>query len=390
MKSNYKIEILVLIFITVLFFILGCSEPDSPAGEEWISLGLKGKSVTSIKITKSFVYACASYSGLFRKPISSINDDWEYLGLEHHTLINGIDTTKGVNGPNTIGVIDAIINPNNENEILAGIITLKPNIPGIYKTTNGGINWFEADSGYGFNVPWWYIADSGRYTSVQVLFNPANQFDLVFAGDCWNDGIYRSTNSGLIWEVMEMPTLNDFSQVNSYFQDPINSNVIYAGGSSSPQDASVIRPAWLMKSEDYGESWHTLLPALPDNIYFNCVVHDICVTTNPHAIYLGMRGFVLGSIDDGKTWKKLFIDPDHPGGTFSVEASPKKETHLVAGNGEIFIESFDAGSTWVKLKTPVNGRIGGLKWDYNTDNLYVISSDSSGIYILPNASSTRF
>ena len=390
-SENNLLRILILIVLSLIFN--SCSGPNSPVNENWISLGLNGELITNIKTTQSYVYACASYSGLFRHPISSLSNNWEYIGLEHHTLINGIftDTLKGVSGPNTVGVADVVINPNNENEMIAGIITLIPNVPGIYKTTDGGKNWFEADSGYGF-IPYWLPDDSGRFNpwkSAQVLFNPADQFNVIFAGDVWNDGIYRSTNSGLTWEAIIKPSLNAFSQVNAFSQDPFDPNVIYVGGSSSSPDASVMRPAWCMRLNDLGETWNILLPTLSD-LYFNSGVFDICITTNPQAIYLGMKGFILGSNDDGKTWTKLFTDLDHPANIFSIEASPEDERHLVAGNGYIFLESIDAGNTWVRLKAPANERVGGLRWDKLTDNLYVNSGDSSGIYVLPNASSIRF
>jgi hypothetical protein len=389
-SENNLLRILILIVLSLIFN--SCSGPNSPVNENWISLGLNGELITNIKTTQSYVYACASYSGLFRHPISSLSNNWEYIGLEHHTLVNGIliDTLKGVSGPNTVGVADVVINPNNENEMIAGIITLKPDVPGIYKTTDGGKNWFEADSGYGF-IPYWLPDDSGRFNpwkSAHVLFNPADQFNVIFAGDVWNDGIYRSTNSGLTWEAVIKPSLNAFSQVNAFSQDPFDPNVIYVGGSSSSPDASVMRPAWCMRLNDLGETWNILLPTLSD-LYFNSGVFDICITTNPQAIYLGMKGFILGSNDDGKTWTKLFTDLDHPANIFSIEASPEDERHLVAGNGYIFLESIDAGNTWVKLKELANGRVTGLCWDKQSDNLYVICGDSC-IYVLPNASSIRF
>ena len=383
--------ILSLLFLTLLF--CGCTEPNSPTDGAWISLGPQGKQVVKIKTSPSYIYACAGRDGLYRLSKSSLTGSWEYIGLTDTTLINGIftDTLKGVRGPNTNGVADVVINPNNENEILAGILTLKPNIPGIYKTTNGGKNWFEADSGYGF-IPYWLPDDSGNYspwTSAWVLFNPANQFDVIFAGDASNDGIYKSTNSGLTWQAVIKPAVNDHSQVNTFSQDPINPNIIYAGGSSSPSDVTLLRPAWFMKSSDNGDTWQTILPALPDNIYFDSDVIDICITANPQAIYLGMRGFVLGSKDEGKTWTKLITDTDYIGNTFSVESSPKNEKHIVAADGQIFLESPDAGNTWTKLKAPANGSVRKLNWDKSTDNLYCISIDDGGVYVLPNASSLQ-
>ena len=179
-------------------------------------------------------------------------------------------------------------------------------------------------------------------------------------------------------------------QVNTFARDPIDPNIIYVGGSSNSPDASVLRPAWFIKSTNGVEGiWETLLPVQTEHVYFNNVVDDICITTNPKAIYLGMGGFVLGSKDEGKTWATLITDPDHSGEIFSIESSPKDEKHLVAGNGQIFLESLDAGKTWIRLRKPANGMVWNLNWDKQTDNLYVATIDHSGVYVLPNASSVR-
>jgi hypothetical protein len=247
-------------------FISGCEDNSinpSKGNRSWIFLGLVGKQVVKIKTSPSYVYACTGLNGLYRIAKSSYDGQWEYIGLNGTALINGIDTTKGVNSPNTEGVMDVVINPNNENELLAAILVYKPNIPGIYKTTNGGRTWFEADSGYGFEMPWWWpghVVDSGKISSAMVLFNPANQFDVIFAGHSEAGIVYRTTNSGLTWEQVFGFALNTFSSVESFSQDPVQSNTIFAGGSTSGPMANTVEPTWFSMSTDGGVNWTLLLP----------------------------------------------------------------------------------------------------------------------------------
>lgn len=188
--------------LLALLFLLGCNDMSVNPGDDgrWIYLGLKGKDIIKLKITSSYINACAGLDGLFRHSKFSLADSWEYIGLGDTTLINGIDTTKGCRYPKTQGVTDVVINPHNEDELLASILTPEPNVPGIYKSTNGGKTWFESDSGYGFDMPWWwYPADSGRIRGAMVLFNPANQFNIIFAGHSDAGVVYRTTNSGVTW-----------------------------------------------------------------------------------------------------------------------------------------------------------------------------------------------
>ena len=376
-RSSVALTVIELMSFSVISGGSGCSSPsDSPAESgRWVSLGLAGKNIYRIKTTRSNVYACALQDGLYRMPVSSGEGNWETLGLANSS--GDIE-----------GITDVVVSPANENELIASRQVHKSNLPGIFKSIDGGVTWVEADSGFGFQVPWWYPADSGRYTSGQVLFNLAGQFDLIYAGGSYDDGIYRSTNSGLSWQEVVHPNLLTFSHVSSIAEGPTNTIVIYVGGKSSSDGASSMRPAWLIKSTAAADSaWETVLPTMTDQVYFANVVGNICICDDPRAIYLGMRGFVLGSGDEGKTWTKLLVDGNHESNVFTVVVSPKNGRHLVAANGAGFFESLDGGSTWHGVDAPASGMVGRLHWDKNTDNLYAVHGDRGGVYVLPNASS---
>ncbi|HEY9167032.1 MAG TPA: hypothetical protein VIS48_12820 [Candidatus Kryptonia bacterium] len=324
----------------------------------------------NIRTSSSYVYVCASNDGLYRQLKSSLTDNWEYVGLRDSSL-------------NTEGVFDVLVH--NENEILAAIVNLKTNLPGIVRSTNLGRTWMKSDSGFGFSMPYVIPADSGKYSSCETLFGLSDQPETVFAAGTEDDGIYRSTNFGLVWQVMSLPTLNDYAHMICYAQDPLDLNVIYAGGNSSASGASVIVPAMLLKSTDRGSPlWIPMLDI--SHVYYDNAVYTIALTAQPERIYLGMRGFVLSSNDAGTTWNKLAYSEDVDN-LLTVVADPVHGTHLLYSSVNTFYESLDTGRTWTKLTHPGSGMVEIVTWDKQTDNLYVSVKNKGGVFVLPKASS---
>ncbi|HLP16204.1 MAG TPA: hypothetical protein VK470_08105 [Bacteroidota bacterium] len=375
-------------FLAILLVLnSGCKDKrvnSSIDNATWKSLGLAGKRITQIKTSPNYIYACTEFDGIYRHSKYADDQLWEYIGLNVNSLINGTDTVKGMIVHHTQGVSDVIINPNNENELIASILVFKPGIPGIYKTINGGRSWSEADSGFGFETPWWWpghIVDTGRVCGARVLFNPADQFSNIFAGHLDAGIAYRSSNSGDSWIPVINYPVNVFSSVCSFGQDPANPNTIFAGGQSSNGIASTLIPAWLWKSTDGGKQWKMVIPP---PVYLNeNGVFSICVTNSPHVIYLGMRGFIYGSLDDGLSWQTMVL-ADHPEEVFIIVANPFDCRHIVGATGSMLVETKDAGRTWIKLKIPdeFKGIIDRLYWDKQTGNLYVAAGDSEGVFVL--------
>jgi hypothetical protein len=214
--------------------------------------------------------------------------------------------------------------------------------------------------------------DSCKDRSASVLFNSANQFDTIFAGCSSSGSIFRSTNSALSWQIVLHRTPLDFGRnINSFAQDPLYPNIIWAGGSSG----SLSRDINLFFTTDGGEHWEKVFtkPTIVDN-----GVGNICITAYPHVMYLGMRGFVIRSSADSGTWSICLSKPEN---SLYVTADPWNEKHIIAGGVLTFVESFDSGITWDPLSFPDSSNIvWGMAWDNETDNLYAINTN--GVYVL--------
>lgn len=116
---------------------------------------------------------------------------------------------------------------------------------GVYKTTDGGINW--SPTGLTFQ-----LTNGDASLIKKIIVNPGNTSELVA---CGVSGMYRSTNSGATWT----------KKLDSLFwdmvQDPVNPNVLYAA-TGWVASANIGNSA-IYKSTDFGNTWSMLNTGMP-------------------------------------------------------------------------------------------------------------------------------
>jgi len=116
---------------------------------------------------------------------------------------------------------------------------------GVYKTTDGGINW--AATGLTFQ-----LTNGDESLIKKIVINPANTSQLVA---CGVNGLYRSTDGGTSW----------IKKLDSLFwdmvQDPANPNILYAA--TGWVAAANIGTAGIYKSTDFGNTWTMLNTGMP-------------------------------------------------------------------------------------------------------------------------------
>ncbi|MEM3872549.1 MAG: hypothetical protein QXE05_08320, partial [Nitrososphaeria archaeon] len=214
--------------------------------------------------------------------------------------------TRGIDG----GVITAIaVNPKNPNIVYAG----GSRGVGIYKSIDGGNNWFKP-----YDFDYFYEVES-------LIIDPVNP-DTIYAST-WDDGIWKSLDGGKAWQKLE-----NFSGGFFCF-DPVNSNIIYYGEQGGN----------LYKTTDSGQHW-TLIKKFEGSGRTTVLVDK----DNPNAIYIGAEylGFYK-STDGGKTWQ-IKENQLYKKQVVMLRMDPTNNKTLFAcGLGDMGVyKSTDGGETW--------------------------------------------
>jgi photosystem II stability/assembly factor-like uncharacterized protein len=151
----------------------------------------------------------------------------------YKTTDGGLNWTKILHIANDVGIADLVISPTSFNTIYAtgrhrqrsnlmsNVIGLKTRI---YRSTNGGANWDTLTNG----LP------SGKLTRIGLAISKTNAnkiYALVVDSTMEFDGIYRSLNAGTTWTLMGSSSIVNMGGFGWYFGEirlnPTNDNTVY-------------------------------------------------------------------------------------------------------------------------------------------------------------------
>ena len=173
---------------------------------------------------------------------------------------------------------------------------------GVYKTTNGGDSWTRIING---------IAEPVGTLGVQALLvhpDPNIVYCTIFNATAnATNGIYKTTDGGANW----FPIVNGIGAIKNFLSlaiSPINPDIIYAGTSFDPVTST--GPSAIYKSTDGGANWFLSSNGLPtDPTEINPVRVIQVSEDNPNIVAAGLfmntvnGGFYL-STDAGASWVK--------------------------------------------------------------------------------------
>ncbi len=252
-------------------------------------------------------------------------------------------------GPNGITASSIAVAPNNADIIFAG------GISGLYKTADGGVNWFLANE------------QTLNHNIEALAIHPANS-NLLFAWFRSNlgavsSGLMRSTDGGRTWN--EVLRGNYFLMGVEF--DPLNPNRIFAYADS------------VFKSSDGGLSWRGVST-------FRTVQALAVYPQNPEIVYAFAGLLLYKSSDAGQTW--TLSNSRLPNTASAAAVSSIDANILFYGNASFssiggFYRSIDGGASWLRL-TAGFGRspsVSTIAIDPTNPNTIYAGGYANGVYL---------
>jgi photosystem II stability/assembly factor-like uncharacterized protein len=260
---------------------------------------------------------------------------------------------------------------------------------GIWKTEDGGINWFNASDGF---------VNTGSVGALAVA--PSNT-NIVYAGmgeacvrgdASYGDGVYRSADAGKTWTHVGLEATRSIARVRVH---PKNPDLVYVAAFGDPWGPSAERGVY--RSKDGGRTWKKILfrteqagaidllmdPANPDILYAS--------TLELQRFPWGLRSAGAGtglfkSTDGGDNWTELTNRPGMPAGVkgrIGIALAPSQPQRVWAlidaepGKKGIY-RSDDAGQTWRHLTD--DAELTMRPWYYH--HIFADPKDPNLIYVL--------
>src|SRR5436190_22787446 len=249
----------------------------------------------------------------------------------------------------------------------------------------------------------------GRSTAVAGV---ASQ-PMVFYFGGVGGGVWKTTDGGINWEPVSDGSVFGTASVGAIGLSDSDPNTIYVGMGESPIRGNVSHGDGVYKSTDGGKTWKHV--GLDDTRQISRVrVHP----KNPEIVYVAAQGHVWApnadrgvfrSTDGGKTWKKilfrsdkagacdLIIDPTNPSVLYAGfwEVYRKPWTLESGGPGSGIFKSTDGGDTWTEItRNPglprgTIGIVGITVSPANPDRLWaIVEAEDGGVFRSDNAGRT--
>ncbi len=294
-------------------------------------------------VNSNIIYA-GSNSGVYKSVNSGAN--WNLTGNPNQQV--------------TFFTTSIAIDPSNSDIIYAALTN-----QGVYKSTNGGLQYTAKNSGF------------ISLTVNALAIDPVTPTTL-YAGT--NAGPFKSTNGGDTWTLIRNGITGTVPRVDEVVLDPTNSATIYIGTGRG-----------MFKTTDSGDFWTAinggaLSTSTPPQI--TALVID---PITPAILYAaGANGQLYKTVDSGGTWtlSGFGLPPIIPVTTLAID--PATPSILYAGGASLH-KSVDSGATWLQSSAGIrNFTITGLAVDrLNPANVFAgtfIGADAFAVRLDPTGS----
>jgi photosystem II stability/assembly factor-like uncharacterized protein len=259
---------------------------------------------------------------------------------------------------------------------------------GVYKTTDGGVNWEPVSDGQGFGT--------GTVGAIAVSESDPNVVYVGMGEACirgnfsHGDGVYKSMDAGKTWKRAGLEDTRIIGRVRIH---PKNPDVVYVAALGHAAGTNEQRGVF--RSKDGGKNWERVL--FKSN---KAGAVDLSIDpSNPNVLYAsiweakrtpysmesgGPDSGLWKSTDGGDTWKDISRNPGLPKGVLGkigITVSPANPDRLYAiveaEDGGVF-RSDNAGNTWTKATD--NRNLRQRAWYYS--HIYADPKNADTMYVL--------
>ena len=260
--------------------------------------------------------------------------------------VDGGATWNNVGLKNSEHIGNIVVHPENSDIIYVsaiGPLWNEGGDRGLYKTTDGGLNWeaiLTIDEHTGINEIHLDPRDP------DVMYATAHQrrrhvFTYISGGP--QSGIHKSTDGGETWTKITkgLPSV-DLGRIGMAIS-PADPEMLYAIVEAAQGKGGFYR------STDRGASWHKQGSYSTSGNYYQEIIAD---PINPNRIY-AMDTWMKVSDDGGKTFKNVGEDFKHVD-NHSIWIDPANTDHLLVGCDGGIYETYDKGGNWdFKANLPI-------------------------------------
>jgi len=287
--------------LVLSLLLLGPDPVAASSSAGWKPFGLQGKTVYSLSMAGDLLCAGTAMDGVFCRPLGADGTSWEPRGLP---------------GP---WVTAIWLDPYQPGVMFAGS---KLNGARIYRTSDGGTNWQQADSG------------TETWASIDRIDGVVGQTTLYAVGSGW---FWRSGDSGDSW------TPGGFGSTYSLAVPATDPNAVWIGGEN------FVMQSWTALSRDRGQTWVHWYTQWPGDDQ----TRDIATHPDQDGLaIMGHEGFVRRTANHGGQFQQVLT-----ASTYFYVAWDRVNTRRayatgaipVLGGGWYSFGSEDLGLTWFPL-----------------------------------------